>query len=147
MARRHPPGEELSSFLDGTLPTRRAAALERHMAGCERCVEDLRDLRAVRASLAGLPEAEARAGWLPDVAATVAAGGLPTSTLRVRLRRRVRLTGGLVAAAVAALAVALWAVPPPAAPVSFQDEVRRHLVQIDNPLADQTSYVVEVHFP
>jgi len=147
MPRRHPAGEELSSFVDGTLPTRRAAALERHLAGCERCGEELRNLRDLRATLAGLPEAEAREGWLPDVAATVAAGGLPTSTLGVRLRRRIRLTGGLVAAAVAALSVALWAVPPPPAPVSFRDEVARHLVQIDNPLADQTSYVVEVHFP
>lgn len=147
MSGRHPPDEDLSSFLDGTPSPRRAAELERHLAACERCRSVLADLRAVRATLAGLPEAEAREGWLPDVATTVAGGGLPTSTLGVRLRRRLRVTGGLVAAAVAALAVGLWAVPPPPAPVSFQDEVRHHLVQIDNPLADQTSYVVEVHFP
>ena len=62
-------------------------------------------------------------------------------------RLRLRLAGGIAAVAAGLVGAGLWLAPPPPAPVSFQDEVRQHLVQMSNPLSDQTSYVVEARYP
>ena len=98
----HPRGRELSSYLDGGLPGRRAKTVARHVETCPTCARELAALRRVKVALASQQEVEVRPGWLA---------------------------------------------PPPPAPVSFQDEVRQHLVQMSNPLGDQTSYVVEARYP
>ena len=144
---RHPAGRELSSFLDGALSDRRTEKVARHVEACRTCARELAALRKVTAALASQEEMEPRPGWLSRVQEEVAAGERPASTARIRFRLRLRLAGGIAAVAGGLVGVGLWLAPPPPAPVSFQDEVRQHLVQMDNPLSDQTSYVVEARYP
>jgi len=144
---RHPRGRELSSYLDGGLSDRRTKAVARHVEACPTCARKLAALRKVSSALAGQEEVEPRPGWLPRVKEQVAAGTRPASTARIRLRLRLRLAGGIATAAAGLAGVGVWLAPPPPAPVSFQDEVRQHLVQMSNPLSDQTSYVVEARYP
>jgi anti-sigma factor RsiW len=144
---RHPGGRELSSYLDGGLSDRRTKAVARHVEACPACGRELAALRKVSSTLASQEEVEPRPGWLSRVQEQVAAGARPASTARIRLRLRLRLAGGIAAVAVGLVSVGLWLAPPPPAPVSFQDEVRQHLVQMSNPLSDQTSYVVEARYP
>ena len=144
---RHPRGRELSSYLDGGLSDRRTGGMARHVEACPTCARELAALRKVRAALASQEEVEPRPGWQSRVQQQVAAGARPASTARIRLRLRLRLAGGIAAVAAGLLSVGLWLAPPPPAPVSFQDEVRQHLVQMSNPLSDQTSYVVEARYP
>jgi len=144
---RHPAGRELSSFLDGDLSDRRMERVARHVEACPTCARELAALRKISAALASQEEVEPRPGWLSRVEERVAAGARPASTARIRLRLRLRLAGGIAAVAVGLVGVGLWLAPPPPAPVSFQDEVRQHLVQMNNPLSDQTSYVVEARYP
>ena len=144
---RHPAGRELSSFLDGDLSDRRMERVARHVAACPTCARQLAALREVSAALASQEEVEPRPGWLSRVQERVAAGTRPASTARIRLRLRLRLAGGIAGVALGLVGVGLWRAPSPPAPVSFQDEVRQHLVQMSNPLSDQTSYVVEVRYP
>src|SRR6266480_3431213 len=143
----HPRGWELSSYLDGALPVRRTEAVARHVEACPTCARGLAALRRVSSALACQQEVEPPPGWLPRVQEQVATGARPTSTARIRLHLRLRLAGGIAAVAVGLVGVGLWLAPPPLAPVSFQDEVRQHLVQMSNPLSDQTSYVVEARYP
>lgn len=144
---RHPGGSELSSYLDGGLSDRRTKAVARHVEACPACGRELAALRKVSSALASQEDVEARPGWLSRVQEQVAAGARPASTARIRHRLRLRLAGGIAAVAVGLVSVGLWLAPPPPAPVSFQDEVRQHLVQMSNPLSDQTSYVVEARYP
>ena len=144
---RHPRGRELSSYLDGALPVRRTEAVARHVEACPACARGLAALRRVSSALACQQEVEPPPGWLPRVQEQVATGARPTSTARIRRHLRLRLAGGIAAVAVGLVGVGLWRAPPPPAPVSFQDEVRQHLVQMSNPLSDQTSYVVEARYP
>jgi anti-sigma factor RsiW len=144
---RHPRGRRLSSYLDGGLSGRRAETVTRHVATCPACARELRALRTIRSALASQQEAEPRPGWLRRMQEQVAAGALPSSTSWIRLRLRLRLAAGITAVAGGLVGVGLWLAPPPPAPVSFQDEVRQHLVQMSNPLGDQTSYVVEARYP
>ncbi len=144
---RHPGGSELSSYLDGGLSDRRTKAVARHVEACPACGRELAALRKVSSALASQEEVEPRPGWLSRVQEQVAAGARPASTARIRHRLRLRLAGGIAAVAVGLVSVGLWLAPPPPAPVSFQDEVRQHLVQMSNPLSDQTSYVVEARYP
>ena len=144
---RHPRGRELSSFLDGDLSDRRTEAVARHIEACPTCARELAALRKVSSALASQKEVEPRPGWLSRVQEQVAAGARPASTARIRLRLRLRLAGGMAAVAVGLVSAGLWLAPPPPAPVSFQDVVRQHLVQMSNPLSDQTSYLVEARYP
>jgi anti-sigma factor RsiW len=144
---RHPGGRELSSYLDGSLPGGRGETVGRHTQTCPACARELAALRAVKSALASQPEVEPRPGWLPRVQEVVAAGMRPSSTSWIRLRLRLRLAAGIAAVGAGLVGVGLWLAPPPPAPVSFQDEVRQHLVQMSNPLGDQTSYVVEARYP
>jgi anti-sigma factor RsiW len=121
--------------------------MARHVEACPTCARELAALRKVRAALASQEEVEPRPGWLSRVQPQVAAGARPASTARIRLRLRLRLAGGVAALAAGLVSAGLWLAPPPPAPVSFQDEVRQHLVQMSNPLSDQTSYVVEARYP
>ena len=147
MSEHHPRGRELSSYLDGGLPVRRAQTVACHVETCPTCTAELAALRGVKVALANHQEVEPRPGWLPRVQQQVAGGALPSSTSWIRVRLRLRLAGGIAAAAVGLVGVGLWLAPPPPAPVSFQDEIRQHLVQMGNPLGDQTSYVVEASYP
>ena len=51
--------QDLSSYLDGRLDTSRRYALERHLAGCAYCQEELASLRRVVALLHRVPQVEA----------------------------------------------------------------------------------------
>lgn len=101
-------------------------------------------MRATKAAVAGLPATEPRPEWLPRVEEVLARGvaGHPGG----RRSRRVRVGAGIAVAAAGA-GLALWLVPPAAAPATFQEEVRQHLAQMDNPVSDQASYVVETRYP
>jgi anti-sigma factor RsiW len=139
----HPSGEELSSYLDGALRPGRALEVEVHLSRCGRCRQELSALRAAKAAVADLPPPEPRPGWLAQVHEAGTARFGPARHRRVLLRRGAAVAG----VAAVGLGVGLWIAPPPEAPVTFQDEVRQHLVQIDQPLSDQTSYVFEVRYP
>jgi anti-sigma factor RsiW len=144
---RHPGGRELSSYLDGGLSDRRTDRVARHVAACPTCDHELAALRKVSAALARQEEVEPRPGWLARVQEQVAAGARPASTAAIPLASRSRRRSRIRAVAAGLVGVGLWLAPPPPAPVSFQDEVRQHLVQMSNPLSDQTSYVVEARYP
>ena len=154
----HPEGRDLSSYLDGGLTGRRAGELEEHLASCDMCREELGALRIAKSAVAGLPEADPGPDWLLRMREALAGGlsGPFPRPARVghlqgrrwrRTRPRLRLTASLAGLAAAVLWLGAWLAPPPEVPVSFQDEVRQHMVQIDEPLADLTSYVVEARYP
>jgi hypothetical protein len=54
-----PDGEAISAWLDGALDPAASAKLEAHVAACDACRARAGELRAVRASLAVLPDVEA----------------------------------------------------------------------------------------
>ena len=54
---RHPE-ELLAEYVDGTLPSRARDEVERHLAGCERCREEVDLARHAREALTGLPPLE-----------------------------------------------------------------------------------------
>src|SRR6476469_1460521 len=84
------PEELLAPFVDGTASLEERAAVEAHMAFCQRCVEEIGLAMQARAALAQLPEVEAApidlralnlaaagrepAGASPDVAGAAVAG-------------------------------------------------------------------------
>lgn len=53
---------ELSAFLDGELNAERAAAVQRHVAGCATCARETSALRAVSSAIGELPRASAPLG-------------------------------------------------------------------------------------
>ncbi|MEA2591880.1 MAG: putative zinc-finger [Actinomycetota bacterium] len=143
MTERHPRGRELSAYLDGTLSERRARTVGRHLESCPACSEEIAALRVVKAVVAAQQPLEPPPAWLALVEEQVGRGVRPSSAWRLRVRRRVRVAAAGAGVATLGLGIAIWLTPPAPPPVSFQDEVRQHLVQMDNPLGDQTSYVVE----
>lgn len=81
----HPPLDELLATRDGdAVPTTAA-----HVAGCARCQETLVELRALRARLAALPQAEPPAGGWERL----------QHTLANQRRARMLVRGGWAAAA------------------------------------------------
>jgi anti-sigma factor RsiW len=143
----HHSGRRLSAYLDGALTTRQAAAVARHLAACPACASELATLRAAKAALGSLPGADPGPGWLPAVTARMAAGQAPPIRLSYRTRHATRRRAAIALASTASLALAVLLAPPPPAPVSFRQEVGQHLVLIDEPAADQSSYVVEAPQP
>lgn len=97
--------------------------------------------------MGGLDAAEPEAGWLPEVTRRLVSGQLPPPQLSHRSRHATRRRVGLATGAAAAMGLGLLLVPPSPAPVSFQQEVRQHLVLINEPTADQSSFVVEAPHP
>lgn len=144
--RSHAAGPVLSAYLDGALPARQVGRLEQHLAGCAACTGELIQLRAIKLCLAGLPAAEPDQAWLPDVEGHFRVAA-PSPRLSHRTQHALRRRMAFVSALAVALGVGIWLAPPPPAPVTFQDQVRQHLVQIDEPMTDQTSYVVEARYP
>lgn len=105
--------ERLSAYLDGELAPGDAAAIERHLASCAECRDELAGLREVRTLLRALPQpALPRSFALPSTAATPAAApprapvaANPLSSTRSRqaqgtvpaLARAAQWVGGLAA--------------------------------------------------
>lgn len=85
--------ERLSAYLDGELAPDDVAALERHLATCAECRDELAGLREVRTLLRALPQpALPRSFVLPETTArsaprTPAPTPLPTASVRARPRR------------------------------------------------------------
>ncbi|MGH2719518.1 MAG: anti-sigma factor family protein [Actinomycetota bacterium] len=139
--------EALNSYLDGALPPRRGAAIERHLVACDRCRDELAALRSAKVAVGGLAEAEPGTDWLPGVTRRFASGEAPPPRLSYRSRHALRRRAGIAAGVAAALGIGIFLVPPAPAPASFQQEVRQHLVQINEPTADQSSFIVEAPNP
>lgn len=57
----HPEGS-LAGYVDGTLPQHDRAAVDTHVAGCDRCRGEVRLARGARAALGALPEVPAPPG-------------------------------------------------------------------------------------
>jgi anti-sigma factor RsiW len=96
--------EMLSAYLDGALTSAEREALERHLAGCAECQEELAGLIRVGALLRALPEpALPRSFTLPEPGAAHGGRSLP-----VRSARRVSAWSG-AAQWVGGLAAALGA--------------------------------------
>lgn len=77
--------ERLSAFLDDELDEDAALAVTRHLTGCERCLDELNDLRACRAALRGLPALEPPAGVVAGATPTVRSGTSSRLSLAVGL--------------------------------------------------------------
>jgi hypothetical protein len=61
LLRRHPvQREDLSTYLDGRLPSPERGRLEEHLTTCSRCRQELEELRAVVRALQGLPHVPVR---------------------------------------------------------------------------------------
>jgi anti-sigma factor RsiW len=137
MADLRPPRHEddrLSAFLDDELSDEDALVVTRHLAGCDRCLSELEDIRSARSLLRGLPNVDPPAGMLHDV-----------SVLAVHDHHAFghhalgRTTRGLIAAllATAALGAAAFAagadengtvVPP------IDEFVVDHVLRVDGPI-------------
>lgn len=76
--------ERLSAFLDDELSDDDALEVTRHLAGCDRCLAELEDLRHARALLRGLPNLDPPATIFSDAVAHA-------SLERLRWSRTVRL--------------------------------------------------------
>jgi len=61
----------LSAYLDGETTSEESEAVERHLAGCDACREELESLRATVDALSGLPGESAPDGFVDEVAATI----------------------------------------------------------------------------
>lgn len=143
----HPAEQDLSAYLDGALGADQRGALEIHLEGCAPCRAGLAELRSAKSALSVLREAEPPETWLPELRQRLSGDEAPALRRAYRTRHALRRRLGAVATATGMLGLALWIAPPPPAPVSFQQEVQQHLVQIDGPMADQTSYVVDAGSP
>lgn len=82
--------DRLSAFLDDELPEDDALDVTRHLASCDRCMDELEDVRLTREALRGLPNLDPPEALFSDA---VAAASLD----RVRWRRTVRLTAASLA--------------------------------------------------
>lgn len=143
----HPAEQDLSTYLDGALAADQRGALETHLGGCGSCRAGLARLRSAKAALSVLGEAEPPETWLPELRVRLSGDEALALRRAYRTRYALRRRLGVVATVTGMLGLALWIAPPPPPPVSFQQEVRQHLVQIDVPMADQTSYVVDATSP
>ncbi len=80
--------ESISAYLDGELPPETAAAVRAHLDDCPVCLATERDLRALRALLARLPEHRAPAGLAGEVGRQVAGGAALSTHPRAAGARR-----------------------------------------------------------
>ncbi|HEU5001179.1 MAG TPA: anti-sigma factor [Actinomycetota bacterium] len=143
----HPEGQQLSAYLDGALGPGQLAAVEAHLAACASCRAGLAELRSAKTALSVLGAPEPPAAWLPELRQRLTGERAAALRRSYRTQHALRRRLGVVATATGMLGIALWIAPAPAPPVSFQQEVRQHLVQIDAPMADQISYVVDAGSP
>ena len=96
---------QLSAYIDGELAERDAGALETHLQACESCGRELAELRLASAALRELPDVEAPRSFAltPAHVAGPAATAAPAAVRSVN--SGLRLTGGVLAAALAVLLV------------------------------------------
>jgi anti-sigma factor RsiW len=85
--------DRLSAFLDDELDEDEALAVTRHLAVCDRCLDELNGIRMLRGTLRALPPIEPPPGLYGDVASKLH----PLSGARGR--RSVRLTAAAAASA------------------------------------------------
>ena len=96
---------QLSAYIDGELAERDAGALETHLQACESCGRELAELRLASAALGELPDIEAPRSFALTPA-HVAGPAATTAPAAVRsVNSGLRLTGGVLAAALAVLLV------------------------------------------
>ena len=95
----------LSPYVDGELPSGRAARLEAHLSGCPRCAAELAEHRAVWQELAGLPCSSPPPGLEHRIASAAGQRGNPAAGGLLRLRPRFAF--GLAVGLSAAVGVAL----------------------------------------
>jgi anti-sigma factor RsiW len=111
------PGDELQLLLEGLLPDDRRAAVESHLAGCERCRDELAALRWTRAAVQP-PAAEAE---LPPALAARITAALDREDAAARRRTRLTWLVPVSLAAAAVLALLLLRKPE----VNFVDVAAR----------------------
>ncbi len=102
-------GDDLQLLLDGRLPAERRAAVEEHLARCQRCQRELDALRRVKAAVReDLPERTVPPDVVARVSAALAAeagGRLARRHRAARFPRRRAILGLSLAAAAAVLVV------------------------------------------
>lgn len=60
------PDDRLSAFLDDELDDREALAVTHHVVACDRCRDELEELRGTRAAVRGLPPVEAPLAFMVE---------------------------------------------------------------------------------
>jgi len=108
-----PSDTQLGAFLDGELPEAEAAAIEAHVATCERCAAEVAayarlDKLVATAPVPEVADDEWAAAW-STIAARIAPEPAQTSTLWSRLGRLRTALVPAAAAALIALAAGVWA--------------------------------------
>lgn len=104
--------DRLSEYLDGELPAREKATLERHLEGCRACARTLEELRTVVARARELEATVPPRDLWPGIAAQIAEQRKVRPIAEARRRRERRRAGGLVTLSLpqaAAAAIALMA--------------------------------------
>lgn len=94
------PGDALSAYLDGELPTAEIEVLSGHLAGCAECRRRLREVDAARTAVRALPRLEP----LSHDGGTAPSGLTASGRSRRRVGLGVAITAG-AAAVVAAFAL------------------------------------------
>ncbi|MBN1418509.1 MAG: zf-HC2 domain-containing protein [Planctomycetes bacterium] len=107
---------DLSAYLDGELPSASAAEIERHLAGCPGCREELATLRRVAELVRRLPRETAPANLPLRVEASISASA--------GAARRRAAWAQLAVAATALFAAIWWALHPPVGPETLVRERR-----------------------
>jgi anti-sigma factor RsiW len=100
----HPSDEALGAFVGGTASPQEQAEIERHLAGCDACAQDVAAARGAREALRSVSEVDSP--WTDDVESLVAAATSPAPAVGIRERRGASVRWrGTAAAALAAAAV------------------------------------------
>lgn len=125
--------DQLTAYIDGTLPQEEAAEVAAHLAECEHCHSQFDDLLAVRSLLRSLPVPTPRPSLLPGTLAY----------LQRRRTRRLAVPSWIVAAAVGAVAATLILqlrlLPPTQDPGTGAWYFQRHAeLSSTHPMADVT---------
>jgi hypothetical protein len=94
------PEDLLAPYVDGSLGNDGRAAVDAHLAGCDRCRDEVDLARRARTALSGLPDLEVPPG-------TVRPGLTPRRAARERLRRASWVTGAAAASIAAITAIVL----------------------------------------
>ena len=99
------PEELLAGFVDDTLPAEERASVERHVAGCARCAEEIALAARARSALQALPVLEAPGLTVQDL-------HVVTPITKARRWDRVAWGAGIAAAAALVVVFALTALHP-----------------------------------
>src|SRR5437764_276599 len=102
------PEELLAEYVDGSLTHDERAAVDAHLAGCERCRDEVALARRGAAALSALPEVDLPEGFHPRVK--------PVRSPRERLGRASWVAGAAAASIAAIVAVVLTVHGPGGSP-------------------------------